>query len=78
MSARLSKLQKEKDFLAQTSESLLRNQDDFRKQLATEQAASRSKDEQIRDLTDQVASMTALAKPPMLSGICTEYAGVSL
>ena len=54
MSAKVSKLQKEKDFLAQTSESLLRNQDDFRTQLAAEQAAARSKDEQIKDLTDQV------------------------
>lgn len=54
MSAKVSKVQKEKDFLAQTSESLLRNQDDFRTQLAAEQAAARSKDEQIKDLTDQV------------------------
>ena len=54
MTAKVSKLQKEKDFLAQTSDSLLRNQDDFRTQLAAEQAAARSKDEQIKDLTDQV------------------------
>ena len=54
MTAKVSKLQKEKDFLAQTSESLLRNQDDFRRQLATEQAAVKSRDEQIKDLTEQV------------------------
>lgn len=78
LSAKLSKLQKEKDFLAQTSESLLRNQDDYRKQLAAEQAASKSKDEQIRDLTDQVASMTALAKALALPGIGTGSAGLSL
>ena len=54
MTAKVSKLQKEKDFLAQTSESLLRNQDDFRRQLAIEQAAVKSRDEQIKDLTEQV------------------------
>ncbi|KAA6419525.1 MAG: BRCA1-associated -like [Trebouxia sp. A1-2] len=41
IAVKVSKLQKEKDFLQQTSESLLRNQDDFRTQLAAEQAKVR-------------------------------------
>ena len=53
--AKVSKVQKEKDFLQQTSESLLRNQDDFRTQLAAQQAAVRAKDAQITDLTEQVS-----------------------
>lgn len=53
--AKVSKVQKEKDFLQQTSESLLRNQDDFRTQLAAEQAAVRAKEAQITDLTEQVS-----------------------
>lgn len=54
--AKVSKVQKEKDFLQQTSESLLRNQDDFRTQLAAQQAAVRAKDAQITDLTEQVSA----------------------
>ena len=52
---KVSKVQKEKDFLQQTSESLLRNQDDFRTQLAAEQATVRARDAQITDLTEQVS-----------------------
>ena len=58
-SARVSKLQKEKDFLAQTSESLLRNQDDFRTQLATEQAKIKDRDAQVADLTEQVGTVVS-------------------
>ena len=54
IAVKVSKLQKEKDFLQQTSESLLRNQDDFRTQLAAEQAKVTAKDAQITDLTEQV------------------------
>ena len=54
IAVKVSKLQKEKDFLQQTSESLLRNQDDFRSQLAAEQAKVKAKDAQITDLTEQV------------------------
>ena len=54
LAVKLSKLQKEKEFLQQTSESLLRNQDDFRTQLAAEQAKVKAKDAQISDLTEQV------------------------
>lgn len=54
---KLSKLQKEKDFLQQTSESLLRNQDDFRTQLIAEQTKSKAKDAQITDLTEQVCNL---------------------
>ena len=54
LAVKLSKLQKEKDFLQQTSESLLRNQDDFRTQLVAEQTKSKAKDAQVTDLTEQV------------------------
>jgi hypothetical protein len=54
IAVKVSKLQKEKDFLQQTSESLLRNQDDFRTQLTAEQAKVKAKDAQITDLTEQV------------------------
>lgn len=54
IAVKVSKLQQEKDFLQQTSESLLRNQDDFRTQLAAEQAKVTAKDAQITDLTEQV------------------------
>ncbi len=56
IAVKVSKLQKEKDFLQQTSESLLRNQDDFRTQLTAEQANVKAKDAQITDLTEQVSS----------------------
>lgn len=56
LAVKLSKLQKEKDFLQQTSESLLRNQDDFRTQLVGEQTQSKAKDAQITDLTEQVGT----------------------
>ena len=69
MTAKVSKLQKEKDFLAQTSESLLRNQDDFRRQLATEQAAVRSKDEQIKDLTEQVQGLSRRTAANLLTSM---------
>lgn len=57
LAVKLSKLQKEKDFLQQTSESLLRNQDDFRTQLLAEQTKSQAKDAQITDLTEQVGTL---------------------
>ncbi|KAL3143980.1 hypothetical protein ABBQ32_003790 [Trebouxia sp. C0010 RCD-2024] len=57
LAVKLSKLQKEKDFLQQTSESLLRNQDDFRTQLLAEQTKSQAKDAQITDLTEQVRDL---------------------
>ena len=57
LAGKLSKLQKEKDFLQQTSESLLRNQDDFRTQLIAEQTKSKAKDSQITDLTEQVCNL---------------------
>lgn len=69
MTAKVSKLQKEKDFLAQTSESLLRNQDDFRRQLATEQAAVKSKDEQIKDLTEQVQGLSRRTAANLLTSM---------
>ena len=57
LAVKLNKLQKEKDFLQQTSESLLRNQDDFRTQLVAEQTKSKAKDAQITDLTEQVCNL---------------------
>ena len=57
--AKVSRLQKEKDFLAQTSDSLLRNQDDFRTQLAAEQAKVKARDAQVADLTEQVCFASA-------------------
>ena len=60
--AKVSKLQKEKEFLAQTSDSLLRNQDDFRTQLATEQAKVKARDAQVAELTEQVWSAFALLR----------------
>ncbi|DBA77623.1 hypothetical protein WJX77_012528 [Trebouxia sp. C0004] len=57
IAVKVSKLQKEKDFLQQTSESLLRNQDDFRTQLAAEQAKVKAKDAQITDLIEQVRDL---------------------
>ena len=71
MTAKVSKLQKEKDFLAQTSESLLRNQDDFRRQLAIEQAAVKSKDEQIKDLTEQVQGLSRRTAANLLTSMST-------
>lgn len=60
IAVKISKLQKEKDFLQQTSESLLRNQDDFRTQLAAEQAKVKTKDAQIAELTEQVSVCHAI------------------
>ena len=56
LAVKLSKVQKEKDFLQQTSDSLLRNQDDFRTQLVAEQTRVKAKDAQITDLTEQVCT----------------------
>ena len=60
LAVKLSKLQMEKDFSQQTSESLLRDQDDFRTQLAAEQTKSQAKDAQIIDLTEQVCTPFAI------------------
>ena len=64
LAVKLGKLQKEKDFLQQTSESLLRNQDDFRTQLIAEQTKSKAKDAQIADLTEQVRATLQAQTPP--------------
>ena len=63
--------------MQQTSESLLRNQDDFRSQLIAEQTKSKAKDAQISDLTEQVCSLFKPVSPSvqpwqsMLHGICS-------
>ena len=68
----MSKLQKEKDFLAQTSDSLLRNQDDFRTQLAAEQAKVKARDAQVADLSEQVCAFVCVtALPACLHQHCT-------
>ena len=68
----MSKLQKEKDFLAQTSDSLLRNQDDYRTQLAAEQAKVKARDAQVADLSDQVSFFFFLFNSPACTSIALQ------